>query len=68
MRVALVKTKCKRCGKEICTANKSVWGLNALKKKFGSICDGCITPNERKEMLLQMGLGVQRRMIGMCGR
>ena len=47
-RFYLYKTKCKRCGKEIFTGNKSLFGLDALKEQLGKICQNCITPKEKR--------------------
>lgn len=46
----LIKTNCKRCGRELYTGNRSLFGLDEAKKKLGGICSECITPEERQEM------------------
>lgn len=57
-RIVIIKTHCRRCNKPICTANKSLYGLDALKVQYGSICEDCLTDTERYEMLDKMGQGI----------
>ena len=59
-KIVIVQTHCKRCGKSICTSNKSLYGLDSLKSQYGSICEGCMTDTERYEMLHKMGQGILR--------
>ena len=46
----LYKTKCKRCGKDIYTSNRSLYGLDELYAKYHGICEGCLTESERIEL------------------
>lgn len=48
---SIVMTKCRRCGKPLATGNRSLYGADQLKKRLGSICEGCITDEERHEIL-----------------
>ena len=57
-RIVIIRTHCKRCNKPICTTNKSLHGLDALKAQYGSICEDCMPVTERYEMLHKMGLGI----------
>jgi DNA-directed RNA polymerase subunit RPC12/RpoP len=41
LKVRLVQVRCKRCGKEVQAASRSLYGLDALKAKFGVICQDC---------------------------
>lgn len=50
-RIAIFKTHCKRCGKEVYTTNRSITGADALKAELGSICQDCITPEEELRIL-----------------
>jgi len=60
-RITIERVNCRRCGKEISTASRSVLGLDALKAQYGSICHDCTTPEERNEMLHKMAGGILRR-------
>lgn len=46
----LIETTCKRCGRPIMTAEKSITGAHKLKMEFDRICSRCITPDEREEI------------------
>ena len=52
-RIGLVKTKCERCGKEVYTASRSAFGKqgDVLKKKWGIICEDCVTPDELHQIM-----------------
>ncbi len=54
-RIRLVQERCKRCGKEVCAANRSILGLDTLKGDFGTVCQDCVTPEERETLSRQMG-------------
>lgn len=60
-RITIETVNCKRCGKEIATANRSITGNDALKAKYGNICHDCTTPEERAEMVNAIGEGILRR-------
>jgi hypothetical protein len=49
-RIGIVPTKCKRCGRKIYTANRSIHGLDKLKEALGSICSNCATDEEIGEI------------------
>ena len=55
MRTKIVMTRCKRCGKKIAMTDKSLYGLEHLKAKWSSICEDCITTEERVKMLTDIG-------------
>lgn len=44
----IVTTKCRRCGRQVGTGNKSLWGNDKAKAKLDRICSDCITPEERE--------------------
>jgi Protein of unknown function (DUF2688) len=50
-RFALVKTNCRRCGCEVFTGNRSLYGADRLKAELGGICSGCITAEEEARIL-----------------
>ena len=50
-RIVIYETNCKRCGKLICTANRSIYKLESLKARLGAICKDCATPDEKQELL-----------------
>ena len=47
----LIKTSCRRCGCELYTGSRSLFGADAAKAKYDRICDKCVTEQERNEML-----------------
>jgi hypothetical protein len=49
-RIAIIVSKCRRCGKPLATASRSIWGADAIKKKYELICDDCLTPEEKDDM------------------
>jgi len=55
MKIAIVKTECARCGKEIFTCKRSLLGSESLKRKWGMICEDCITPEEKHQILEDQG-------------
>jgi hypothetical protein len=59
-KISLLKTKCERCGKELATASRSLWGIDKLKERFGAVCSACITQEESAELIHSMGKAIQR--------
>ena len=56
-KIEIIETCCRRCGKSIRTLSHTIIGADDAREKFGSICGGCITPeedNELTEMLLAL--------------
>jgi hypothetical protein len=51
MKINIVMTKCKRCGKPLAKTNKSLYGIDEAKIKYGDICSTCITKEEEYEIL-----------------
>jgi len=52
----LIKVNCRRCGKELYTGNRSLFGWDEQKSRLDRICKDCITPEEQFEILkLQPG-------------
>jgi hypothetical protein len=47
----LIKTTCKRCGCDLYTGNRSLYGFNKQKAELDRICGNCITPEEKERML-----------------
>lgn len=63
MKISLIKTKCERCGKEMVTASRSLWGMDKKKQEFGVVCSSCITKGESAELIHSMGKAIQRVLI-----
>lgn len=61
MKYKLSSTKCKRCGKNIMSSNKSLHGANETHAKYSGICSECITPEERKEIEDSIAEALNRR-------
>ncbi len=40
-RIFIYETTCIRCGKKICTTNRSIYGLDELKTKVAHVCQDC---------------------------
>ncbi len=49
-RIHLIHTECKRCGRPLMTASRSIHGADQLKARLGDICDACITKEEEREI------------------
>ena len=47
----LVKTTCRRCGKELWTGDISLYGFDKEKAELDRICKDCITPEEQAQIL-----------------
>jgi hypothetical protein len=57
----IINTTCKRCGKPLATLNRSLWGADAAKQEYGSICEKCITPLERQAIEQALDNAVYRK-------
>jgi hypothetical protein len=55
MKIKIEMTKCRRCGKSLATTNKSIYGMDSLKAKWGNICADCSTQEERFQILKEQG-------------
>jgi len=47
----LIETTCKRCGVKLYSGNRSLYGLDKVKKELDRICNKCITPEEQRRIL-----------------
>ena len=54
-RVYLVETTCRRCGKPLLTASRSIMGADRAKVAYGSICSECMGEDERRDMTMAIG-------------
>lgn len=54
-RISLIKTNCKKCGKELYTTNRSLYGLDALKAEAGSVCEACTSAEEAARINAAIG-------------
>jgi len=59
-RIQIVPAACRRCGREIATVSRSPLGLDRLKAKWGIICEKCIAPAERWEILQEQAEALTR--------
>jgi hypothetical protein len=50
LKIKVVVSKCRRCGKKLATTNRSIWGNDAAKKKYELICKDCLTDEEYNDM------------------
>ena len=66
-RIRIETTTCRRCGQKLATASRSLLGLDQLKAQWRILCSHCITPEERHNLLIQMGeaLAQKRRRAQM---
>lgn len=62
-KIQIITTTCKRCGKEISTLNKVIWGTNEMKEKYGRICSSCMPVEEREEMDEAFKQAIQSRVL-----
>jgi len=63
MKPRIISTKCKRCGKNIATLNRSLYGANAAKAQYGSMCKDCLLPHEKIEIEKAVENAVYRKVI-----
>lgn len=47
---AIIKTICKRCGREILTAAHASFANRPWYRRFGGICQSCLTDEEKREL------------------
>ena len=51
----IITVSCKRCGKEVSAAARSLLGLDTLKSSFGVLCQDCVTQEEQYALLREQG-------------
>jgi len=61
-RITIETVDCRRCGREIAAASRSVLGLDSLKETYGGICGDCITPDEKSKINHEILSGVLHKM------
>jgi hypothetical protein len=49
--IRILTTTCRRCGRPVATADRSITGADAAKRQYDRICQGCTTPEEERAML-----------------
>jgi hypothetical protein len=49
--ITILTTSCRRCGRPLATASRSLTGADAAKEQYDRICERCVTPEERQAML-----------------
>ncbi len=59
----LVKTRCRRCGKELYTMAYPINGSLETMHKYQGICCECITNKENMEMLMEIGKDIQAKFL-----
>lgn len=57
-RISILTTSCRRCGRKLATASHSIYGADAAKARWGSICETCITQAEQIEILNTIGQAI----------
>jgi Protein of unknown function (DUF2688) len=50
-RIRLIETACRRCGRTLHTASRSITGADSAKVDLDRICESCITPEEQQRIL-----------------
>ncbi|WP_442852231.1 DUF2688 domain-containing protein [Butyrivibrio sp. WCD3002] len=59
----LVKTRCRRCGKELYTLANPINGSLETMHKYQGICRDCISNKENLEMLMDIGKDIQAKYL-----
>lgn len=62
-RITIVTTSCRRCGCRLATASRSIHGADNAKAELDSICERCVTPEERQRIMAAIAgaiLGAQQ--------
>ena len=54
-KIQLIETTCRRCGKPLLTASRSILGADNAKATYGSICSECMKPEEHFQMVRAIG-------------
>ncbi len=54
-RISLISVNCKRCGKALITTDRSLHGLDSLKRAVGILCSDCTTEEEKQELNHEIG-------------
>ncbi len=49
---------CPRCGKQVATLTKSLYGLDAAKKQYEGLCSSCVTEEEEKDIIEIQARGI----------
>lgn len=62
MRIEIVTTKCKRCGKQIASMSQPVYSSQATMNKWRGICKDCVSDAERFQMMQDMNEDVKEKM------
>ena len=60
-KITLMVGNCKRCGKELLTARRSVYGLDKEKEEFGVVCSSCATQEESASLIHSIGKTIQTK-------
>jgi hypothetical protein len=60
-KIQILTVSCRRCDKQLATASRSLFGADAAKARLDRICEGCATPEERREMLTLQADAILRR-------
>ena len=48
--ITIFKTRCRRCGREILTAAHASFANRSWYRRFGGICQSCLTEDEKKDL------------------
>jgi len=62
-RISIITVNCKRCGKSIATASRSIYGADAAKVAFGNICQSCTADEEKHEILHCIGETIIKKVV-----
>lgn len=60
LKISLLKANCKRCGKELVSANRSLWGQDKQKNEFGVVCSSCASQEEFASINRSIGKAIQK--------
>lgn len=58
MKIHIVMTKCKRCGKSLAKTDKSLYGAEKAKAQYGDICSDCMSSEEKFDMLQEQAKAI----------
>lgn len=50
-RIQLVIRNCPRCGREMAGTNRPIFGSNEVHRRLAGVCEKCVTPEEREEII-----------------
>lgn len=62
-KIKLFQIRCKKCGKPITTTNRSIYGAEDLKAKYGELCCDCVSVEEKARINYDLGIFLTTNLL-----